>query len=131
MVKDWTYTDREGNKTDYLAIDYGPLDFIVVNAIQEQQEILEQKETQINELKAQNALLDERLTALEKMLSATKTQDKNLNSNQILDSNEVRLFNNYPNPTQGTTTIGYFLPQTTQNAKKSKPSNCRVVAKEK
>lgn len=59
MVKPWTYSNESGANETYLGIDYGPLNFVMVNAIQEQQvEIetlkakLENQQKEINEIKA-------------------------------------------------------------------------------
>jgi N-acetylneuraminic acid mutarotase len=41
MVKEWDYKNSNGINEEYLAVDYGPLDFIIVNAIKEQQDQIE------------------------------------------------------------------------------------------
>ncbi len=52
MVKPWQYTDEEkGVSETYLGIDYGPLNFVVVNAIKEQQIEIESQRKEIEELK--------------------------------------------------------------------------------
>ncbi|MCB0432002.1 MAG: tail fiber domain-containing protein, partial [Mangrovimonas sp.] len=55
MVNEWTYQSEDGKtKEDYLGVDYGALDFVLINAIKEQQKIIEQQK--------------ERITALERRL---------------------------------------------------------------
>jgi len=57
---------RNANKT--LTVDYVSLVPVLVKAIQEQQDALKQKDAEISTLKAQNARLDARLTALEQTM---------------------------------------------------------------
>lgn len=52
MVKDWQYRDQKGNTTDYKAVDYNAMMFMLVNAIKE--------------LDEKNAKLEQRLDAIEK-----------------------------------------------------------------
>lgn len=51
MVKDWTYTNDEGKSEDYLSVDYGALGFITINAVKEQQEMIESQQSEIDQLK--------------------------------------------------------------------------------
>ena len=64
MVNEWTFTEGSLDEstarptgprvtTNYLGVDYGPMDFIVINSIQEQQSIIESQKAEIDELKAQ------------------------------------------------------------------------------
>ena len=64
MVNEWTFTegsldektvrpDGPRTTTNYLGVDYGAMDFIVINSIQEQQRIIENQKAEIDELKAQ------------------------------------------------------------------------------
>ena len=53
MVKPWDYTNEDGSTESYLGVDYGPLNFVVVNAIQEQQSIIENQQSEIDLLKQQ------------------------------------------------------------------------------
>ncbi len=61
MVKPWEYNNEKGVSETYLGIDYGPLTFVIVNAIQEQQqeieELKEQLESQQKEIDAIKAML--------------------------------------------------------------------------
>jgi hypothetical protein len=55
MVKPWQYVDEEkGISESYLAVDYGPLNFVMVNAIQEQQK-------EIKTLEQENKILKEQV----------------------------------------------------------------------
>ena len=58
MVSEFTHRDDQGISENYKAVNYGALDFILINAIKEQQQ-------EINDLKAQIAEIM-RLLASEK-----------------------------------------------------------------
>ena len=50
MVSDWEHKSESRASTTYKAIDYGAMDFILINAIKEQQEIIkEQKEVNVKQ----------------------------------------------------------------------------------
>lgn len=52
MVKNWEYNSEDGKvKENYLGVDYGAMDFILVNAIKEQQGIIEKQQKEIENLK--------------------------------------------------------------------------------
>ena len=54
MITDWDYTSEDGSeKETYLGVDYGAMDFILVNAIKEQQQMINDQEDEIAQLKAQ------------------------------------------------------------------------------
>ena len=59
MVKEWTKKDEHGVNQTYLGVDYGPLQFILINSIKEQQEIIELQKKELDELR-------KRVEALEK-----------------------------------------------------------------
>jgi len=57
MINDWEHKGESGNYTTYYAVDYGAMDFILINSIQEQQkeieslkELLNQQQVLINKL---------------------------------------------------------------------------------
>lgn len=52
MVKDWEYVSEDGTvKENYLGVDYGAMDFVLINAIKEQQETIESLEDEVETLK--------------------------------------------------------------------------------
>lgn len=51
MVRDWTYTDEEGRNTEYLGVDYGALNFVFINAIKEQQDMIEALQAELARLR--------------------------------------------------------------------------------
>lgn len=66
MIKEWTKKDENGVSQTYLGVDYGPLQFILVNSIKEQQQTIEQQQQEINSYKALLEDLRKRVEALEK-----------------------------------------------------------------
>lgn len=70
MVSTWEYRkDVDSKPEEYLAIDYGPLNFVIVNAIKEQQEIIEKQQSEIDFLKKE---LDEMKVSLNTISSSLK-----------------------------------------------------------
>ncbi|MCK7590761.1 tail fiber domain-containing protein [Subsaxibacter sp. CAU 1640] len=60
MVNEWTYQSEDGStKENYLSVDYGAMDFVLINAIKEQQKIIEQQNAKIE-------ALERRLDSLER-----------------------------------------------------------------
>jgi BMFP domain-containing protein YqiC len=133
MVGSFSHQDTRGKKADYLDYDANALTYILVNAVQQlkkekdsqietlkqenatQMEVLKQeKDTQIEVLKQENETLEARLTRLENLLnqqpgaSATKTSPESADG--------ARLWQNVPNPTDGTTLIRYSIPQQARQA---------------
>ena len=64
MVKEWTYTETDvdergnivetGKKENYLGVDYGAMDFIIINAIKELKERIEVLEAENERLRNQH-----------------------------------------------------------------------------
>lgn len=69
LVKDWEYKTEDGQSETYKAVDYGPLTFIIVNAIKEQATTIEQLTRQLEDQQTQYEVrmrsLEERLAQLE------------------------------------------------------------------
>ena len=62
MVKDWEYKSEDGTKSEtYLGVDYGAMDFVLINAVKEQQEIINTQNKKI-------ATLEDRLKKVEALL---------------------------------------------------------------
>ncbi|MBK9401223.1 MAG: tail fiber domain-containing protein [Bacteroidetes bacterium] len=118
MVKEWTYTDKDGGKKNYLAVDYGAMDFVLVNAIKEQQVLIEKKNSQlemqqeeINELKSKFAAIE---TALSQCCNAFEGNAIGTNADIKIASastEKASLEQNIPNPFTERTLIKYFIPQ--------------------
>lgn len=50
MVNQWTYRDEAGREEQYLAVDYGAMDFVLVNAVKELKAQLEDRDRRLAEL---------------------------------------------------------------------------------
>ncbi len=87
---------------------------VLVEAIKEQQEDLEQKEATIQELEAYNAQLEARLTKLENIVLG-ETNNPQLNK-QATSLTDAQLFPNQPNPFSDRTLIRYYLPKGSAHA---------------
>lgn len=103
-VGTFTYKDSLGNKTEYLDYDANAVTYIVINALKEQQAMIEQKNSEIQELSA-------RLEKLEKLLSAAP-----VDFNKNTEANGVMLEQNAPNGFSQNTSIKYFIPKSVQKA---------------
>jgi len=66
MIKEWTKKDENGVTQTYLGVDYGPLQFILINSIKEQQQIIEQQQQEIDTYKSLLEDLKKRVEVLEK-----------------------------------------------------------------
>ncbi len=95
----------DDNPVKYNAVNYIGLVPILIKAIQEQQDIIEQYQTQVEDQ-------ENRINRLESLLL-----DKPVSPSNKENSNEIRLDQNIPNPFRGSTTINYFIPQQINQAK--------------
>jgi len=95
---------------DYLSYDGTALPYMLVNAVQELHQELDQKEKRISQLESQiheMNELQERLDQLESLVN-----DQSENELVILNGKaEATLEQNVPNPFRGVTRIGYFVPE--------------------
>ena len=97
MVHDWTYVDEKGNSKDYLGVDYGAMDFVIVNAIKEQQNEIEEIQAAIansenyeEEIAALQATILKQEEINRQLLSALQEQGLQLN-NLLQQLNQVEL----------------------------------------
>lgn len=95
---------------EYLGINASSLKWITVNAIQEQQQIIQDQDDKI-------AKLEQELTEIKTLLNQFKPGVKNTTSSQIIELNGTsRLFQNQPNPFSETTRIQYTLSADVRSA---------------
>lgn len=88
--------------TNFKAVKYIPLIPVIVDAIQEQQEIIEEQDSKI-------ADLESRLEALERLIEGATGVESTMNTDVKLQS--------HPNPANGMTTFSYSIPQNFVSAK--------------
>lgn len=96
-IGEFVYQDSTGRQEKYLDYDANAVTYMLVNAVKEQQQQIEELKGQLNEVEA----LKQKLTQLEALL---------LNPGQAAAST-ARLFQNEPNPTDGSTVIRYVVPR--------------------
>jgi hypothetical protein len=105
-VGQFTYQDSTGKQEQYLDYDPNAVTYVLVNAAKE--------------LKAENEALKASNDQLQARLGSLEHQLVQLRQLVLKDSpgtpSAARLYQNQPNPTDGTTTIKYFLPETAASA---------------
>ena len=106
--------EKEGNA--YLAVDPSAFDYILINAVKEMTEQMEQKEEQIEDLKLANAILETRLNRIELLLSKKQDTKSEATLSQPFNVTNAQLYPNQPNPFSKSTTICYFIPETVKQA---------------
>ena len=117
MVDQFTYTpdngsvdidnisNQESPSRELLSVNPSALKWILVNAVKEQQELIEEKDARIE-------ALEEKMIAIEKMIASVNLNEIDLNST----NQEAILNQNTPNPFRGQTKIAYSLPDQFQAA---------------
>ena len=60
MITNWSHIDEQGVETDYLGVDYGAMDFVLINAVKELNESIKVMNERINTLEAENKQLREK-----------------------------------------------------------------------
>lgn len=96
--------DNNGEKLEtenYLKIHDSELKYVIINAIQEQQKIIDDQAKRINDLES---MIND--------LSQNQISTQSIN----WDGQTSKLGNNIPNPFSDKTSIEYFVPQNTKNA---------------
>ncbi|KAA0989403.1 tail fiber domain-containing protein [Dyadobacter aurulentus] len=120
MVGTFTYQDSLGNKTEYLDYDANALTYMLVNAVKEQQQVIEDNEGKMQEMSTQLTELTNRLAQLEKIVAASTIKPlTGIPSARQLgepNANGVILEQNFPNGFSGKTSIIYFIPQSVKDA---------------
>jgi hypothetical protein len=105
MVGRFTYQDTTGQKTDYLDYDANALTYILVNAVQQ---LKQEKDTQIETLKQENEQMKKEMAEIRALLRDKKS---------VAESDvAARLWQNVPNPTEGTSLIRYRIPAQARQA---------------
>ncbi|MEN0047679.1 MAG: tail fiber domain-containing protein [Bacteroidota bacterium] len=109
--------EQEGKK-EYLSYDGTAVTYMLVNAIQEQQRMIEEKEKAIADLRTIQEKKDQKIEDLEARLSkieALLSQNDELNF-QKEQLTSAQLQQNTPNPFKGKTNIQYYIPEGTNTA---------------
>jgi hypothetical protein len=113
-VGEFTYQDSTGKQEKYLDYDANALTYILVNSVKEidqkYSQQLAQKDAQINSQQQEINTLTNQLKQLEAAV------DKLTGESVKATDASAQLYQNTPNPTEGTTVIGYFLPKEAASA---------------
>jgi len=109
--ENYTYAEKFVGTENYLSINSGDIVFMLVNAVKEQQAILNEKDSQIEDL-------ENRLSEIESLIRSM-TNVSNENPNTITEINfesSAELGQNAPNPFNEQTFISYIVPNNALNA---------------
>jgi hypothetical protein len=104
--------DKPKNSNDCYGLRYAEFTVPLIKAVQEQQHFMEEKDKQMDKLKAQ---LDSQQAELDKL----KTLIKNMTAATVQPNvltEQPSLGQNTPNPFSETTLINYYLPESVTNA---------------
>ena len=99
--------NSRAEKEDFLKYNGNALQYMLVNAIKQQQEIIEEKDAQIEDLENRFLELEKAITEL-KIGNASGTINKS--SVDLRGYDLAELNQNVPNPFNGTTRIDYIIP---------------------
>ena len=117
LVSEYTYVDKDedGNvigEETFLQIDDTAIKYAIINAVREQQDLIQEKDAQIAALQEQFDELTEMLTNLQSIgtIGAVNTQVQ-LTYYDLADLNQ-----NTPNPFSGSTQIAYIVPSNANSA---------------
>jgi len=105
----------ELNGTEYLDVDNSAMTYMLINAMKEQQQQIEE----LKSVQAENEGLRERLERMEAMIQQFGSTCCNGASNKLespFQTDEASLKQNIPNPFSGSTIIPYYIPQHAQHA---------------
>lgn len=129
VLEEWNEKNEVTRSGDYLSVNTDALRYALVNAVQEQQEIIENMETENNDLRhqvdnlnQQNTELTKRLDAIEAMLrneTNTNTTNNSTAKTEVASRTENKtatLSQNTPNPFYNKTIIEYTLEQDAKSA---------------
>jgi len=92
MIGETVHEDTTGAKETYLDYNGNAMTYLLINSVKE--------------LKAQNEALQEEIRNLKEEVKQASTPSKSL----ILPASQAKLWQNYPNPSSGKTSIQYEVP---------------------
>lgn len=100
MVQQEERVDASGAKSNYLSVDFGAMDFTLINAVKE-------LDKQLQASQAENTILREELAAMRADIASLKTNSATPKTSSLLIS---------PNPVTGEAVVSYTLPSGVRSA---------------
>ena len=131
MVDNMEYVDTVTNSsTNYLSFDPNALWYVTINAVKEQQAIIEEQKESIEALQTHNEDLENRLDRLEKLVQQLANNNKPISNTEhpsstskqqeatieVIRLSDAHLLQNHPNPFHESTFIEYFIPESVKHA---------------
>ncbi len=99
--EDYTYKERIDGSEEYLSINSGDIVFMLVNAVKEQQKVIDK--------------LNSRIDKLEKLNIDSKDLEI-INETEVSFNSEANISQNAPNPFNNQTVISYYVPKNSSSA---------------
>lgn len=116
------YMVGKSERTGYYTLDATPVIYMLVNSVKEQHELYEEEKEKRENLEDRVDELEEKFDAVfgNEDESSDETSKSGGHQKEVTLSNtsidEALLYQNIPNPFTGSTEIGYYLPESTNEA---------------
>ena len=65
MINTWENIEEDGSRTEYLGVDNGAMTYMLINAVKEQQEVIESQDEEMDELRQMILQLQKKVDAME------------------------------------------------------------------
>ncbi len=66
MVNTWKYEEKDGSTTEYLGVDNGAMTYMLINAVKEQNELIQRQQKELDEMKVLLLRLQEQVNETDK-----------------------------------------------------------------
>ncbi len=97
-------------------MEYDAIIPVLAGAINIQQDVITDLENEVTTLKEENQALEDRLARLEALILKDKAPS-NSSASTLMNPSNIQLSQNRPNPSSGSTTIDYTIPEEMNNAR--------------